>query len=141
VDRSSDIGPDDGARIDRELAEIRRGLPHRPTAADLPALRARGALIVDIRPIELRQRDGELPGALIVDRNVLEWRLDPSSPDRIPEVADADCEIVVMCDEGYASTLAAASLQRLGLRRATDLDGGIQAVFADRSAAPVEEVP
>ena len=104
-------------------------LPPRPTASDLPALRERGALVVDIRPVELRSRDGELPGAVVVGRNVLEWRLDPDSPHRLPEATGWDREIVVVCDEGYASSLAAAELQRLGLRRATDLDGGFQAVL------------
>ncbi len=113
------------------LDELRRGLPRRPTAADLPGLWARGALIVDIRPIELRARDGDIPGALVIDRNVLEWRLDPTSPDRIPEASDADVEIVLVCDEGYASTVAAAGLQRLGLRRATDLDGGFQGLLTE----------
>lgn len=118
-------------RIDDLLADLRRSLPARPAAAELPALRARGALIVDIRPAELRSRDGEVPDALVIDRNVLEWRLDPTSPHRVPEATNADVEIVVVCDEGYASSLAAASLQRLGLRRATDLDGGFQALRAE----------
>jgi rhodanese-related sulfurtransferase len=121
-------------RIGEVLEDTRRRLPSRPGPGDLPALRARGALIVDIRPVELRRRDGELAGAVVIDRNVLEWRLDPTSPDRIPEAEGADREIVLVCDEGYASTLAAASLQRLGLRRATDLAGGAQAVFAHDSA-------
>jgi len=93
-------------------------------------LRERGALIVDIRPSELRVRDGELPGAIVIDRNVLEWRLDPTSPHRIPDALDPEREIVLVRDEGYASSLAAASLQGLGLRGATDLDGGFQAVRA-----------
>jgi rhodanese-related sulfurtransferase len=118
------------ARVDEVLEATRAALPPRPKAQDLPALRARGALIVDIRPAELRRRDGELPGALIVDRNVLEWRLDPTSPERLPGATGWDREIVLMCDEGYASSLAAASLQQLGLHRATDLDGGFQAVLA-----------
>jgi len=116
------------AGIEEVLEEVRAGLPPRPGAADLPALLERGALIVDIRPVELRERDGELPGAVVIDRNVLEWRLDPTSPTRIPEATGFDREIVVFCDEGYASSIAAASLQRLGLRRATDLDGGYQGV-------------
>lgn len=118
-----------GARIDEVLAAARRLLPHRPAATELPALRARGALIVDIRPVEQRARDGELAGAVVVDRNVLEWRLDPTSPYRIPQVTGPDQEVVVVCNEGYASSLAALSLQQLGLRRATDLDGGFQAVL------------
>jgi rhodanese-related sulfurtransferase len=120
----------EGSRIDEELRAVRRALPPRPSASDLASLRARGALIIDIRPAEQRRRDGELPGAVVVERNVLEWRLDPSSPDRLPEAEDPGRAIVVVCDEGYASSLAAASLQRLGLRHATDLAGGVQAIIA-----------
>jgi rhodanese-related sulfurtransferase len=109
------------------LDKVRAGLPPRPGPADLAGVRAGGGLVVDTRPQSLRDRDGELPGALVVERNVLEWRLDPTSPWRLPEVTDHDQQIVVVCDEGYASSLAAASLQSLGLRRATDLDGGYQA--------------
>ena len=119
-----------GSAIDRMLSQARLTLPPRPTALELPALRARGALIVDTRPLGLRQRDGEMAGAVVVDRNQLEWRLDPTSPYRIAQVTGPDQEIVVVCDEGYASSLAAATLQLLGLRRATDLDGGFQAVLA-----------
>lgn len=86
-----------------------------------------GALLIDIRPVHQRAVDGEIPGALVIDRNVLEWRLDPVGPDRIPEIRDADQTVIVFCDEGYASSLAAASLQAVGLRNATDLDGGYQA--------------
>ncbi len=117
------------SRIDELLADVRRRLPHRPTADEVPTLRARGALLVDIRPAEQRARDGALAGAVVVDRNVLEWRLDPTSPHRIPEVTGTDQEVVVVCNEGYASSLAALSLQQLGFHRATDLDGGIQAVL------------
>ena len=117
------------ARVDELLAEVRSSLPRRPTADDLPALFARGALVIDIRPIDQRERDGELPGAIVIDRNVLEWRLDPTSPDRIAEASDPDREMVIVCNEGYASSLAAASLQQLGLTRATDLHGGFQAVI------------
>lgn len=118
------------ANIDRLLARVRAGLPHRPTAAELPALLEDGALVVDIRPVEQRQRDGELAGAVVVDRNVLEWRLDPTSPHRLPEAGDPGRRIIVVCNEGYASSLAAATLQELGLRNATDLDGGFQALLA-----------
>jgi rhodanese-related sulfurtransferase len=90
-------------------------------------LAASDALVVDTRPIEQRERDGEIPGALIIDRNVLEWRLDPASAHRVPEVTDYDQRIVVVCNEGYASSLAARSLQRIGLHNATDLAGGFQA--------------
>lgn len=113
-------------------------MPRRPGPADLPALMAEGALVVDIRPVEQRERDGELAGAVVIDRNVLEWRLDPTSPHRIAEAADPDRVIVLVCHEGYSSSLAAASLQRLGLHRATDLDGGYQAILtlAVRSSLP-----
>jgi rhodanese-related sulfurtransferase len=113
--------------IDELLDQVRAGLPPRPGPAELDAVWADGGLVVDTRPASLRTRDGELPGALVVERNVLEWRLDPSSPHRLDEVRDHDQQIVVVCDEGYASSLAAASLQSLGLKRATDLDGGYQA--------------
>jgi rhodanese-related sulfurtransferase len=109
------------------LAAARARLPHRPTPAELDAIATAGGLVVDIRPVEQRRRDGELPGAVVVDRNVLEWRLDPTSEHRIPEVTGHDQAIVIVCNEGYASTLAAATLQDLGLHRATDLDGGYQA--------------
>ena len=120
-------------RIDGVLKEVRASLPLRPTVADLPALVAGGALIVDIRPQAQRESDGELSGAIVIDRNVLEWRLDPTSPDRLPIAVDADRAIVVVCNEGYASSLAAASLQQIGLRGATDLDGGFQALLASGS--------
>ena len=90
-----------------------------------------GALLVDIRASEVRTRDGELPGAIVVDRNVLEWRLDPASPHRLPEVTGHDQTIILVCAEGYASSLAAATLQDLGLRNATDLAGGYAAWVAE----------
>lgn len=124
------------ARIDELLAEARAGLPRRPPAEELPALLEAGALIVDIRPVEQRQRDGELPGAIVIDRNVLEWRLDPTSAHRIPGADDPDRPIVLVCNEGYASSLAAATLQELGLRGATDLDGGFQALLGLRQFRP-----
>lgn len=121
--------------IEDLLDKVRAGLPPRPGPAELDAVWAGGGLVVDTRPQSLRDRDGELPGALVVERNVLEWRLDPSSPWRLPEVRDHDQQVVVVCDEGYASSLAAASLQSLGLRRATDLDGGYQSWRRFRSSS------
>ncbi|HKH04946.1 MAG TPA: rhodanese-like domain-containing protein [Acidimicrobiales bacterium] len=115
------------AAIDRLLADERRRIAPRATPADLAGVVARGGLVVDIRPVDLRDRDGLLDGALVVGRNVLEWRLDPTSPWRLDEVTRPDQRMVLFCDEGYASSLAAAALVRLGLRRATDLDGGFQA--------------
>ncbi|HWI01439.1 MAG TPA: rhodanese-like domain-containing protein [Propionibacteriaceae bacterium] len=116
----------EAARIDVLLAQARRGLD-RVHPAELESEMAAGAVVVDTRPIEQRRRDGELPGAVIIDRNVLEWRLDPSCPHHIPEVADTSARIVVVCNEGFSSSLAAATLRNLGLKRATDLIGGFQA--------------
>jgi len=113
--------------VDRLLEEARSELGRRATPAELDAVRARGGLVVDTRPVGLREADGALPHALVVDRNQLEWRLDATSPHRVPEVTGPDQEIVLVCDEGYASTLAAVTLRRLGMRNATDLDGGYQA--------------
>jgi rhodanese-related sulfurtransferase len=98
---------------------IRRVGPH-----ELAAVLGRGGLVIDIRPESLRAQQGELPGALVVERNVLEWRLDPASPDRLPQVTGHDREVVVVCSEGYASSMAAATLVDLGYQRAGDLVGG-----------------
>jgi rhodanese-related sulfurtransferase len=87
---------------------------------------AGGALLVDIRPAEQRA-EGEIPGATVIDRNVLEWRLDPSSQWRIPEVTGHDMRVIVMCNEGFSSSLVAAELHELGLINATDVIGGFQA--------------
>jgi rhodanese-related sulfurtransferase len=101
-------------------------------AADaLDAAVSAGALVVDIRPVEQRSRDGELPGAVVLDRNVLEWRLDPRSDHRITETS-YERRVILVCNEGYASSLAAATLRELGLD-ATDLDGGYQAWLTARS--------
>jgi len=112
--------------IDELLAEARGGLPRLRPEAALAAI-TDGAALVDIRPLEQRIVEGEVPGAILIGRNVLEWRLDPASEARIPALARPDARIIVMCSEGYASTLAAASLRRVGIAEATDLDGGFQA--------------
>jgi rhodanese-related sulfurtransferase len=91
------------------------------------ALAAEGAHLVDTRPQWQRDQEGSIPGALVIERNHLEWRLDPTSSARIPEAVDHDVAWVLFCSEGYSSSLAAASLQDLGLRRTTDVDGGFQA--------------
>ncbi|MFN8052216.1 MAG: rhodanese-like domain-containing protein [Acidimicrobiales bacterium] len=124
---------DDRSAIAARLATVRAALPHRPRPDELAGIVAAGGLIVDTRPVELRDRDGAMPGAVVVDRNQLEWRLDPTSDHRLAEVTGPDQTVVVVCDEGYASTLAAESLQRLGLVNATDLDGGFQAWRADNA--------
>ena len=97
---------------------------------------AEGGLVIDIRPAEQRRAEGALPGALVVERNVLEWRLDPHSDHRLPEVRDLRQAVVVVCSAGYASSLAAASLADLGYERAGDLEGGYQAWSAWRGDRP-----
>jgi rhodanese-related sulfurtransferase len=85
-----------------------------------------GAVVVDIRPAAQREAEGVLPGALVIERNVLEWRFDPSSASRLP-IADYDLQVILLCQEGYTSSLAACSLQDLGIHRATDVIGGYAA--------------
>ncbi|NEA40048.1 rhodanese-like domain-containing protein [Streptomyces sp. SID11385] len=124
--------------IDVLLDRVRAGLD-RLDAHQARDAAAEGALLVDIRYAALRERDGMIPGALVVERNELEWRLDPSGSHRVREATGHDVRVVVICDEGYASSLAAESLRRLGLHRATDLDGGFQAWRA--AGLPVEPGP
>ena len=88
---------------------------------------AEGALLVDTRPAGQRDRAGEVPGAVVVDRNVLEWRLDPAPPDRLPQVTGYDLEVLVLCNEGYSSSLVADTLRALGLTRSVDVIGGFVA--------------
>jgi len=116
----------DGSAIARLLGECRSSL-ERVRPDQLVQALADGALVVDIRPIHQRERDGELLGAVVIDRTVLEWRLDPSSPYRLSVSDNADRRIVIVCHEGYSSSLAAHTLQMLGLVNATDLIGGYQA--------------
>jgi rhodanese-related sulfurtransferase len=115
--------------IEDVLAASRAGV-HRLTPAELVAAMARGALVVDTRTESHRRAQGEFPGALVIDRTVLEWRLDPTCPWRIPEAAGPDLEVVVVCRHGFSSSLAAASLRAIGLARATDLAGGVEAWIA-----------
>ena len=110
-----------------QLLDEARARLHRLSPAETADALAAGALVVDTRPAAQREREGGMPGALVIERNVLEWRLDPASPDRIPEVTGHDQVVVVVCSEGYSSSLAAAALQDLGYRNATDLAGGFQA--------------
>jgi rhodanese-related sulfurtransferase len=115
-----------GARtIDQVLADARSRLIRLGPAAACEAA-SQGAVLVDIRPAAQRAAEGEIPGATIIERNVLEWRFDPASDARLP-IADYDLQVIVFCSEGYTSSLAAAALQELGLHRATDLAGGFQA--------------
>ena len=118
--------------IDEILAAIQARL-ERVEPAALERERALGAVIIDIRPLEQRARDGALPGAIVIDRNVLEWRLDPASDHHIADVTGYDTRIVIVCNEGYSSSLAAAFLHDVGLYRATDLIGGFQAWLTTRT--------
>lgn len=112
--------------LDARLEALRAA--YRPLGpVEAAAAADRGALLVDIRYGSLRDRDGTLPGAVIVERNELEWRLDPAGAHRIPQAVSYGLPVVVVCNEGYASTLAVGSLRALGLTDVTDLAGGFQA--------------
>jgi rhodanese-related sulfurtransferase len=111
--------------IDQLLEDARRPLLRLGPVEALQAQRD-GAVLVDIRPQANREVEGEIPGAVVVERTVLEWRLDPASAARLP-IASYDLHVVVVCNEGYSSSLAAATLQDLGVHRATDLVGGYRA--------------
>jgi len=112
--------------IDDLLAEARARIV-RVTPHEASARVAGGALLVDIRPAAQRAREGEVPGSLIVERNVLEWRFDPASDARLPEATGYDVDVIIICSEGYTSSLAADALRSLGLHRATDVVGGFLA--------------
>ncbi|MFF9117437.1 rhodanese-like domain-containing protein [Streptomyces massasporeus] len=113
--------------IDELLERVRAGYERVEAREAYEAAQAGDALLVDIRYAALRERDGLIPGAHVVERNELEWRLDPQGSHRLPEVTSHALRVVVICNEGYASSLAAQSLHQLGLHRATDLVGGFQA--------------
>ncbi|WP_371545217.1 rhodanese-like domain-containing protein [Streptomyces sp. NBC_00554] len=123
--------------VDELLDRVREGLDRVEAKEAYDAGQAGEALLVDIRYAALRERDGLIPGALVVERNELEWRLDPQGSHRAPEATSHDLRVVVVCNEGYASSLAAVSLRQLGLHRATDLVGGFQAWKA--AGFPVKE--
>jgi len=114
------------SEVDRLLAEVRRGL-RRVDAQQAKQIHDEGGLLIDIRPQAQRDEFGDIPGALVVERNDLEWRLDPGGSHRLPEAEDPDRPVVVVCQEGYASSLAAASLLHVGRTAVTDLDGGFVA--------------
>jgi rhodanese-related sulfurtransferase len=115
------------SRIDRML-DVARTRLCRLTAEQVSDALRRGAVLVDIRPQAQRAVEGEVPGALVIERNVLEWRCDPTSDARLPQAVDDDVEWVIVCSRGYTSSLAAAALQDLGLHRATDVVGGYHAL-------------
>ena len=112
--------------VDEMLAAARARL-ERIGPRDCAAAMSDGALLVDIRPQAQRRLEGEVPGALLIERNVLEWRLDPTCPHHIAEADSASLRMIIVCNEGYSSSLAAGSLRQLGIERATDLIGGFQA--------------
>ncbi|MEV5412781.1 rhodanese-like domain-containing protein [Thermopolyspora sp. NPDC052614] len=116
-----------GARAIDEILAEKRALLRRLPPAEAYARSQDGALIVDIRPAAQRAAEGEVPGALVIERNVLEWRFDPAGEARLPQATGYDVEVIVICSEGYTSSLAAASLHELGLTRSTDVIGGFQA--------------
>ena len=118
--------------VDELLAGARAEID-RVDPSQLEDLHAAGALVIDIRPERQRAEEGEFGIALVVERNVLEWRLDPRSDDALPEVLGYDQQVIVACSEGYASSLAAASLRELGFTRAADLAGGFRAWQAWRT--------
>ncbi|WP_369232857.1 rhodanese-like domain-containing protein [Streptomyces sp. R21] len=119
--------PEHPLGIDELLERVREDLDRVEAKEAHDAAQSGEALLVDIRYAALRDRDGLIPGALVVERNELEWRLDPQGSHRAPEAISHDLRVVVVCNEGYASSLAAVSLRQLGLHRATDLVGGFQA--------------
>ncbi len=119
-----------GARsIDELLADARSRL-RRVGPLEAAARMADGAVLVDIRPAAQRAAEGGVPGALVIERNVLEWRFDPAGDARLPLVEGYDLDVVVLCSEGYTSSLAADALRSLGLHRATDVVGGFRAWLA-----------
>ena len=122
--------------IDDVLAEARARI-RRLDPAHTRAAVSSGALLVDIRPVWQRAEFGAFPGALVIERNHLEWRLDPTSSARISAAIDHDVEVIVACQEGYTSSLAAAALVDLGLHKTADLAGG----FAAWQAAGMPTVP
>ncbi|WP_425586596.1 rhodanese-like domain-containing protein [Streptomyces ziwulingensis] len=124
---SDGLAASDPVGIDDLLERVRAGYRRIEPQEAHEAAEAGQALLVDIRYAALRERDGVIPGALVIERNELEWRLDPRGSHRLPEATGHGIRVVVVCNEGYASSLAAESLHRLGLRRATDLVGGFQA--------------
>ena len=121
----SEEAPPGSRGIDQILDEARARL-RRLTPEEAHRVVEDGGVLVDIRPAAQRAAEGEVPGALVIERNVLEWRFDPRSDARLPQ-ASYDLRVVVMCSESYTSSLAAAALQDLGLHQATDLEGGFKA--------------
>lgn len=128
------------SRIDDVVGAARRRL-RRLDAHEVPAAVKQGAVLVDIRPEAQRNREGEVPAALVIERNVLEWRCDPTCDARLPQAVDDNVQWVVLCSQGYTSSLAAVALQDLGLHRATDVVGGYRALAESGVLAQLIRVP
>lgn len=125
--RQSPSGQNPPRTIDQLLEESRRSLPLRPSPVEAASALVEGALLIDIREDDQRRRDGLMRGATVMPRNALEWRCDPASEWRHPAIQGYDQRIILVCNEGFQSSLAAATLKRLGLHRATDMAGGFVA--------------
>ena len=122
--------PSGAISVDQMLERARSRLRRLSPAQAWQAVTA-GAVLVDIRPGWQRAEEGQVPGALLVERNHLEWRFDPECPARLPQATGYDVQVIVLCSEGYTSSLAADSLRSLGLDRATDVIGGFRAWVAE----------
>jgi len=127
------------SRVDAMLSAARARLDRLP-AGEVPAAVRRGGILVDIRPQAQRDAEGQVPGALVIERNVLEWRCDPTSEARLPEAVDEHVKWIVVCSEGYTSSLAAASLGDLGLLQATDVVGGYWALEQNGVLCELEQL-
>jgi rhodanese-related sulfurtransferase len=124
--------------IDDLLTDARASL-HRLEPREAKEHMDAGALLIDTRTESQRSEQGELPNAIVVDRTILEWRLDPACESRISEIHGYDHMVIVVCRQGYSSSLAAQSLQRLGLHRATDIIGGVENWI--QQGLPLSELP
>ncbi|MGP9538674.1 rhodanese-like domain-containing protein [Brachybacterium sp. AOP43-C2-M15] len=134
--RRAEAAPAHG--IEEILEASRRGI-QRIAPQDLAAAQAQGAHVIDIRSAATREPEGHIPGAAVIERLVLEWRLDPAGDHRMPESPERDELVVVVCNEGYYSSLAARDLRDLGFRRATDIVGGFRAYA--RAGLPTDTEP
>jgi len=135
---SSANGKPEPRSIDDILAEARTRIRRLDPAQTLAAV-SQGAVLIDMRPVWQRVRFGDFPEALLIDRNHLEWRLDPASDARIKEATGYDVEYVIACQEGYSSSLAAAILVDIGLYKTADLAGGFEAWM--EAGLPIEPGP
>ena len=133
-------GAEQAANLDEFLECARRGID-RLTPNNALAAQRNGALVVDIRPEEQRRRDGVIADAVVIDRNVLEWRMAPTSKWRITEMSDASRQVVLICNQGYQSSLAASNLRRLGVPNACDVIGGFEAWLADGMPTELDITP